>query len=83
MAGYFVGPRMEKRVIVEDCEEEEDDNFPGFAEYGAFSDTTMWRAKDEAAEGKRTNDLDQLLTCCVMLIKTTKVKMNQRNSSAC
>ena len=74
---------MEKRVIVEDCEEEEDDdNFPGFAEYGAFSDTTMWGGKDEAAEGKRTNDLDQLLTC-VMLIKTTKVKMSQRNSSAC
>ena len=75
---------MEKRVIVEDCEEEEDDDyFPGFAEYGAFSDTTMGEAKDEAAEDKRTNDLGQFLTCCVMLIKTTKVKMNQRNSSAC
>ena len=37
---------MEKRVIVEDCEEEEDDdNFPGFAEYGAFSDTTMGELK--------------------------------------
>lgn len=49
---------MEKRVIVEDCEEEEDDDyFPGFAEYGAFSDTTMGEAKDEAAEDKRTNDL--------------------------
>ena len=49
---------MEKRVIVEDCEEEEhDDNFPGFAEYVAFSDTTMGEAKDEAAEDKRTNDL--------------------------
>jgi len=75
---------MEKRVIVEDCEEEEDDdNFPGFAEYGAFSDTTMGEAKDEAAEDKRTNDLGHFLTCCVMLIKTTKVKMSQRNSSAC
>ena len=75
---------MEKRVIVEDCEEEEDDDyFPGFAEYGAFSDTTMGEAKDEAAEDKRTNDLGQFLTCCVMLIKTTKVKMNQTNSSAC
>jgi len=74
---------MEKRVIVEDCEEEEDDdNFHGFAEYGAFSDTTMGEAKDEAAEDKRTNDLGQFLTC-VMLIKTTKVKMSQRNSSAC
>ena len=34
-----------------------DDSIPGFAEYGAFDDTTMGEVEEEAGEDGPTDDL--------------------------
>ena len=48
---------------MEDDEEEEDcDNIPGFAEYGAFDETAMGGAEKEvAAEDEPTDDIGQAI----------------------
>jgi hypothetical protein len=71
MPNYIYWTKHEERgVIMEEDDEEEgdDDNMiiHGFAEYGAFDDTTIWEAKEEvaveeevAAEDEPDDDLGQ------------------------
>ena len=75
---------------MEEYEEEEgdDDNIiiRGFAEYGAFDDTTMGEAKEEiAAEDEAADDLGQAIRDApsVMHRENTKVTRRRSSSSAC
>jgi hypothetical protein len=58
-------------------EEEDDDNIPGFTEYGAFDDTAMGEAEEEvAAEDEPVDDLGQAIRDAQRDYKSEKERIN-------
>jgi hypothetical protein len=79
MADYICWTKHgEGGAIMEDGEEEEDDdNIPGFTEYGAFDDTAMGEAEEEvAAEDEPVDDLGQAIRDAQRDYKSEKERIN-------